>query len=38
MVKNLPANAEDMCSVPGLEGPHAADQLSWWATTTEPVL
>ena len=39
VVKNLPANAGDMVSVPG-QGKisHAMEQLSPCATTTEPVL
>ena len=35
-VKNLPVNAGDMGSIPGLEIPHAVGQLSPWATTTDP--
>ena len=37
MVKNLPANGEDMGSIPGLgpKIPHAAGQLSLCITTTE---
>ena len=39
MVKNLPANAGDTGLSPGLESiPHAEEQLSPCATTTEPVL
>ena len=37
VVENLPANAGDMGSSPGLGFPHAAEQLGLWATTTEPV-
>ena len=37
MVGNLPANAGDTGSSPGLgKIPHAAEQLGPWATTTEP--
>ena len=37
MVENLPVNAGDMGSSPGLgRFPHAAEQLSPCATTTEP--
>ena len=37
VVENLPANAGDTGSSPGLGGfPHAAEQLGPWATTTEP--
>ena len=35
VVKNIPVNARDMGSIPG---PHAMEQLSPCATTTEPVL
>ena len=39
VVKNLPANAGDMGSSPWSEKiPHAAEQLSPYSTTTEPVL
>ena len=38
VVKNPPANAGDMGSSPGPGIPHAAEQLSLCATTTEPVL
>ena len=38
MVKNLPANAGDMGSSPAGKIPHAAEQLSPCATTTEPAL
>ena len=39
VVKNLPANAGDTGSSPGLERSHiAAEQLSSCATTTEPAL
>ena len=39
VVKNLPANAGDMGSSPGLgRSPHAVEQLSPGTTTTEPVL
>ena len=39
VVKNLPANAGDTGSSPGLgRSPHAAKQLSLCATTTEPAL
>ena len=37
VVKNPPADAGDMGSSPG-EIPHAAEQLSPCATTTEPAL
>ena len=39
VVKNLPCNAKDMGSVPGLgtKIPHATEQLSLCATTTEPL-
>ena len=39
VVKNLPSNAEDVCSIPhpGIF-PHAMGQLSWYATTTESEL
>ena len=37
VVENLPANAGDTGSSPGLgKTPHAAEQLGLWATTTEP--
>ena len=36
VVKNLPANAGDMGSIPGV--PHAAEQLSLCIITIEPVL
>ena len=37
VVGSLPANAGDTGSSPGLgKIPHAAEQLSPWATTTEP--
>ena len=37
MVKNLPANAEDMGLIPGpgTKIPHPAEQPSPWARTTE---
>ena len=39
VVKNLPANAGDTASSPGSgRFPHAVEQLSPCATTTEPVL
>ena len=40
VVKNPPANAEDMSSIPGLgtKIPHATEQLSPGIPTTEPVL
>ena len=40
VIKNPPTNAEDRGSVPslGTKIPHAAEQLSLWATATEPVL
>ena len=39
VVKNPPANTGDMGSIPGLgRSPHAAEQRSPCATTTEPVL
>ena len=40
LVKNLPANAEDMGSNPGPKGSHLlwSNQASVCATTTEPVL
>ena len=39
VVKNLPANAGDTGSSPGLGRiPHAAEQLNPRATTTEPAL
>ena len=39
MVKNPPANAGDMGSIPGqgTKIPHAVEQLSLCATTTEPM-
>ena len=39
MVKNLPSNAGDMCSIPGwgTKIPHAVGQLSPGATTAELV-
>ena len=39
MAKNLPANAGDMGSIPGLgtKIPHVAGQLNPCAITTEPV-
>ena len=37
VLKNPPAKALDMCSIPG-KIPHAAEQLSLWITTTKPVL
>ena len=37
VVKNPPANAGDMCSIPGLGGSHAAEQLKSY-TTIETVL
>ena len=37
VVENLPADAGDMGSSPGLgRFPHAAEQLGPWATTAEP--
>ena len=37
MVENLPANAGDTGSSPGLGGfPHAMEQLGPWATIAEP--
>ena len=38
VVKNLPCNAEDVGSIPsqGTKIPHAAEQLSLHAATTEP--
>jgi len=36
MVKNPPANAEDMGLIPGPGGSHAVGQLSTCTTTTEP--
>ena len=38
VAKNLPCNAEDVGSIPSHETkiPHAAEQLSLPATTTEP--
>ena len=37
VVENLPANAGDTGSSPGLgRPPHAAEQLGPWATVTEP--
>ena len=39
VVKNPPANAGNMGLIPSLGGSHnAAEQLSSWATTMEPVL
>ena len=39
VAKNLPANAEDTGSSPGLgRFPHVVEQLSLYATTTEPAL
>ena len=40
MVKNLPCNAGDVGSIPGrgTKIPHAAEQLSPCAVTTEPQL
>ena len=40
VVKNLPANAGAMGSIPGLgtKSPHAARQVSWCGTATEPAL
>ena len=38
VVKNPPANAGDTGSSPGPRIPHAAEQLSLCATTTEPAL
>ena len=39
VVENLPANAWDTGSIPGPGGfPHATEQLSPCATTTEPAL
>ena len=40
MVKNPPANAENMSSIAGLGGSHihAAQQLDPYTTTTEPLL
>ena len=39
VVKNPPASAGDMGLSPGLGRlPHATEQLSQWATTTEPAL
>ena len=39
VVKNLPYNAKDMGSIPGQGAkiPHATEQLSLCATTTEPL-
>ena len=39
MVKNLPSNARDAGSIPGLGNkiPHAAEQLRPHTATTEPV-
>ena len=39
VVKNLPCNAKDMGSTPGqgTKIPHATEQLSLYATTTEPL-
>ena len=36
-VKNLPANAGDMGSIPAGKIPYAAEQQSLCATTVEPV-
>ena len=36
VVKNSPANAGDACLIPAGKIPHAAEQLSWCAITTEP--
>ena len=38
VVKNLPSNAGDVGSVPGWGSkiPHASEQLSLYAATTEP--
>ena len=42
VVKNPSANAGDTGLIPGpicrRKIPHAMEQQSWWATTTEPVL
>ena len=38
VVKNPPANAGDTGSSPGQKIPHAVEQLSPCATTTEPAL
>ena len=39
MDRNLPANAEDVGSIPGLGRSHMPqEQLSCYATTAEPVL
>ena len=37
VVKNLPANAGDIGSIPGGKIPHATQQLSLCTTTIEPV-
>lgn len=37
-VKNPPANAEDMGSLPGLGIPHTSEQPSLCPTMTEPTL
>ena len=39
VVKNLPCNAKDMGSIPGqgTKIPHATEQLSLCAITTEPL-
>ena len=38
MVKNLPSNSEDVCSVPGqgIKIPHAQGQLSLYGAATKP--
>ena len=38
VIKNLPANAGDTGLIPIWKIPHAVEQLSLCATTTEPVL
>jgi len=39
VVKNLPVNARDMSSIPGLGRFHMLPgKLSSWTTTTEPLL
>ena len=38
MVKNPPANAQDMGSIRSKKIPHAVEQLSPGATTAEPAL
>ena len=38
MVENLPANAGDTGSIPGLGGSHMLQQLGPRAMTAEPVL